>query len=108
MTRHVHITIKKCLFLTLLIVGGALLSGCSKVGISDLSTLAGPGQSQAQLSSLKSFALIPLDHENPFSEQLALDAYWKQIGGTVMLPGTNRAADRFARVSFLISFFSAT
>ena len=73
MTRHVHITIKKCLFLTLFIVGGALLSGCSKVGISDLSTLAGPGQSQAQLSSLKSFALLPLDHENPFSEQLALD-----------------------------------
>ena len=35
-----------------------------------------------------------------FDKQLALDAYWKQIGGTVMLPGTNRAADRFARASF--------
>lgn len=35
-----------------------------------------------------------------FDHQLALDAYWKQIGGTVMLPGTNRAADRFARASF--------
>jgi len=35
-----------------------------------------------------------------FDQQLALDAYWKQIGGTVMLPGTNRAADRFARASF--------
>src|SRR5690606_9695884 len=30
-----------------------------------------------------------------FGDQLALNAYWKQIGGTVMLPGTNRAADRF-------------
>lgn len=30
-----------------------------------------------------------------FDEQLALNAYWKKIGGTVMLPGTNRAADRF-------------
>lgn len=29
--------------------------------------------------------------------------YWKQIGGTVMLPGTNRAADRFARASFYIN-----
>lgn len=38
-----------------------------------------------------------------FEEQLALDAYWKQIGGTVMLPGTNRAADRFARASFYVN-----
>lgn len=35
-----------------------------------------------------------------FDHQLALNEYWKQIGGTVMLPGTNRAADRFARASF--------
>jgi len=38
-----------------------------------------------------------------FEEQLALDQYWKQIGGTVMLPGTNRAADRFVRASFYIN-----
>ena len=38
-----------------------------------------------------------------FEKQLALDDYWKQIGGTVMLPGTNRAADRFARASFYIT-----
>jgi penicillin V acylase-like amidase (Ntn superfamily) len=38
-----------------------------------------------------------------FEEQLALNAYWKQIGGTVMLPGTNRAADRFARASFYVN-----
>ncbi|KVF25978.1 choloylglycine hydrolase [Burkholderia vietnamiensis] len=37
-----------------------------------------------------------------FDAQLALNAYWKQIGGTVWLPGTNRAADRFARASFYI------
>jgi penicillin V acylase-like amidase (Ntn superfamily) len=35
-----------------------------------------------------------------FAQQLALDDYWQQIGGTVMLPGTNRAADRFVRASF--------
>lgn len=38
-----------------------------------------------------------------YSEQLALNTYWEQIGGTVMLPGTNRAADRFARTSFYIN-----
>jgi penicillin V acylase-like amidase (Ntn superfamily) len=37
-----------------------------------------------------------------FEKQLALDEYWKGIGGTVILPGTNRAADRFARASFYI------
>lgn len=37
-----------------------------------------------------------------FEQQLALNAYWKQIGGTVMLPGTNRASDRFARASFYV------
>ncbi len=38
-----------------------------------------------------------------FDEQLALNQYWKDIGGLVFLPGTNRAADRFARASFLLS-----
>lgn len=35
-----------------------------------------------------------------FDQQLTLNDYWEQIGGTVMLPGTNRAADRFVRASF--------
>lgn len=35
-----------------------------------------------------------------YDEQLALNKYWETIGGTVMLPGTNRAADRFVRASF--------
>jgi penicillin V acylase-like amidase (Ntn superfamily) len=32
-----------------------------------------------------------------FDDQLALNAYWQSIGGLTFLPGTNRAADRFAR-----------
>jgi choloylglycine hydrolase len=38
-----------------------------------------------------------------YDQQLALNAYWKGIGGTVFLPGTSRAADRFVRASFLLS-----
>lgn len=38
-----------------------------------------------------------------FDEQLALNSYWKQIGGTTFLPGTNRASDRFARASFYVN-----
>jgi choloylglycine hydrolase len=37
-----------------------------------------------------------------YDQQLALDAYWKEISGLIMLPGTNRAADRFARTSFYL------
>jgi len=38
-----------------------------------------------------------------FEKQLAMEEYWKQIGGTVMLPGTNRAADRYARAMFYVN-----
>jgi len=37
-----------------------------------------------------------------YDQQIALNEYWKSIGGLVFLPGTNRAADRFARASFLL------
>ena len=37
-----------------------------------------------------------------YSEQLAINTYWQDIGGTVFLPGTNRSADRFARASFFL------
>lgn len=37
-----------------------------------------------------------------YDQQLALNTYWESIGGLAFLPGTNRAADRFARASFLI------
>ncbi|MFA6916114.1 MAG: linear amide C-N hydrolase [Parachlamydiales bacterium] len=38
-----------------------------------------------------------------YNQQLALNSYWENIGGTVFLPGTNRAADRFARASFFLN-----
>jgi choloylglycine hydrolase len=43
-----------------------------------------------------------------FDQQLALAEYWSEIGGTVMLPGTNRAADRFARASFYVDAIPQT
>jgi len=36
----------------------------------------------------------------PFDEQLAINTYWKNVGGLKFLPGTHSAADRFARVSW--------
>lgn len=43
-----------------------------------------------------------------FDQQLALDDYWKTIGGTTFLSGTNRAADRFVRASFYINAIPKT
>ncbi len=35
-----------------------------------------------------------------FDQQLALNAYWQDVGGIKFLPGTARSADRFVRVSW--------
>jgi len=43
-----------------------------------------------------------------FDKQLAINAYWEEIGGDVMLPGTNRAADRFARASHYLKAIART
>jgi choloylglycine hydrolase len=43
-----------------------------------------------------------------FEKQLAMEEYWQQIGGTVFLPGTNRASDRFARASFYVQALPKT
>lgn len=37
-----------------------------------------------------------------FDQQLALNSYWQSIGGTAFLPGTIRAADRFAHASYFL------
>ena len=43
-----------------------------------------------------------------YDRQITLDDYWQQIGGLVMLPGTNRASDRFVRASFYINAVTQT
>lgn len=45
---------------------------------------------------------VVMTNSPTFEQQLALNEYWKGIPGTVMLPGTNRAADRFVRASYYI------
>ncbi|MCP9612740.1 linear amide C-N hydrolase [Coprobacter tertius] len=43
-----------------------------------------------------------------YEKQQAINDYWKQIGGLVMLPGTNKAPDRFVRASFYIDALPQT
>lgn len=44
-----------------------------------------------------------LTNAPPYDQQLAVDEYWKKVGGMNMLPGTNRSYDRFVRASFYIN-----
>lgn len=43
-----------------------------------------------------------------FDQQLAINQYWSGIPGTIMLPGTNRAADRYVRASYYINAIPQT
>ncbi len=43
-----------------------------------------------------------------FEKQLAINTYWEGIPGTIMLPGTNRAADRFVRATYYINAIPKT
>ena len=38
-----------------------------------------------------------------YDKQIAINEYWKEFDGAVMLPGTVRAADRFARATYYIN-----
>lgn len=40
--------------------------------------------------------------------QLAVNDYWKEVGGLQMLPGTNRSSDRFVRASFYMGAIPQT
>ena len=46
---------------------------------------------------------VVMTNSPTYDQQLALNRYWQGIGGLTFLPGTNRAADRYARASFLIN-----
>jgi penicillin V acylase-like amidase (Ntn superfamily) len=49
-----------------------------------------------------------MTNEPPFDQQLALTAYWQEIGSQTFLPGTIRPADRFVRASYFISAIPKT
>ncbi|MDE1238320.1 linear amide C-N hydrolase [Vibrio aestuarianus] len=47
-------------------------------------------------------AFTVMTNSPSFDEQLAINKYWKLVGGNYMLPGTINAADRFVRVDYLL------
>ena len=49
-----------------------------------------------------------LTNSPAYNLQLAVNDYWKQVGGLNMLPGTNRSSDRFTRASFYINAVTQT
>lgn len=51
---------------------------------------------------------VTMTNSPSFDEQLAINTYWRGIPGTIQLPGTNRAADRFVRASYYIQAIPKT
>ena len=49
-----------------------------------------------------------LTNSPAYPQQLAINDYWKNIGGTVFLPGTNKPSDRFVRGSFFTNVVEKT
>lgn len=45
---------------------------------------------------------VVMTNSPSYDQQIAINRYWRDVGGGSFLPGTNRAADRFARASFLL------
>ena len=43
-----------------------------------------------------------MTNEPSFDSQLAINSYWKEIGGVNFLPGTISPSDRFARASYMV------
>lgn len=60
-----------------------------------------------QLNIYHSHQYQVMTNSPAFNEQLALTAYWQEIGDT-MLPGTGRAADRFVRGSYYLHTIPVT
>ncbi len=46
---------------------------------------------------------VVMTNSPTFDQQLAINKYWKEIGGSTMLPGTSRPADRFVRASYYLT-----
>jgi penicillin V acylase-like amidase (Ntn superfamily) len=44
-----------------------------------------------------------MTNDPTYDQQLALCAYWDEVGGNAMLPGTERPADRFVRVRYYLN-----
>ncbi len=49
-----------------------------------------------------------MTNEPSYDQQLSLNAYWQEIGGQAMLPGTDRPADRFVRASYYLGHLPVT
>lgn len=51
---------------------------------------------------------VVMTNDPIYDEQLAINAYWRDVPGTIFLPGTNRAQDRFVRASYYINAIPQT
>lgn len=55
-----------------------------------------------KLYTYKSIDYQVMTNDPPFPDMLAINKYWKGVGGMNMLPGTVRSADRFVRADYFV------
>lgn len=55
-----------------------------------------------KLITYRSRDYLVLTNDPPYDKMMAIDNYWKSVGGVNMLPGTVRSSDRFVRADFFI------
>lgn len=96
------------------VVASANIPGTNKFATVHLS-LSDAGGDNAIFEYIDGALVIHHDHSylvmtnSPvFEDQLAIETYWAGIPGDIMLPGTNRAADRFVRASYYIKAIPST
>lgn len=56
-----------------------------------------------KITTYKGRDLTVLTNDPTHDKMMAIEAYWQQVGGVNMLPGTVKSADRFVRASFFIN-----
>jgi len=52
--------------------------------------------------------MLVLTNDPPYPQMLAINNYWKTIGGSNMLPGTVKSTDRFVRADYFVNHVRKT
>lgn len=58
---------------------------------------------QGRMHLYEGKGLKVMTNDPPLPQMQAVNAYWEQVGGKNMLPGTVRSSDRFARASYFVN-----
>lgn len=53
-------------------------------------------------------AYTVVTNDPTYQEQLAIESYWREVGGSKLLPGSNKSSDRFVRGAYYLNAIAPT